>query len=94
MAIDIHLVERTDSEGDNDKRDGIEAVLIAVDDSVDTTDALVQARAATVLAAAGYGIPTGYFNDNTEIASGVTSQALDTAGDYMLFGEYKALSEA
>jgi hypothetical protein len=94
MAIDIHLVARTESEGDNNKRDGIEAVLIAIDDSVDTTAALVRARAATVLSAAGYDLPSDYFDANTEIATGVTSQALDTAGDYMLFGDYKELSEA
>lgn len=94
MAIDIHLVSRADSEGDNNKRNGIEAVLLAVDDSVDTTAALIQARAATVLNAAGYDLPADYFNANLEIASGVTTQALDTAGDYALFGDYKALNDS
>ena len=69
MAIVAHLIERTQVVGDNDERDGVKAVILAIDDVVDTTDALVQARAVTVLNAAGFDFPTGYFNSNTAIAA-------------------------
>ena len=104
MAIDIHLVTRAtmsgtpealvESDGDNDKRNGIEAVLIAIDDSVDTTDALIRTRASTVLNAAGYDLPAAYFTDNVQVAGAVSSQVLDTAGDYALFGDFKELSQS
>jgi hypothetical protein len=94
MAIDIHLVERTITGGENDKRNDIEAVLIAIDDAVDTTGALIQARAATVLNANGMDLPADYFDANTEIATGVTAQALDTAGDHILFTRMLSRVEA
>ena len=87
MAIVAHLVERTQSEGDNDIRDGISAVIVAVDDGVDTTDALVQARAVTQCVAAGLAIPTGYFDTNRAIAA-----VWDAAGDVTIF-KSKTLSE-
>ena len=80
MAIVAHLVERTFSEGDNGVRNGIHSVIVAVDDSVDTTNALVQARAVTVLNADGYDIPTGYFDTNRSVAG-----TFDAAGDRVLF---------
>ena len=68
MAVVAHLVERTHSEGDNDLRDGVASAIIAIDDAVDTTDLLVQARGATILNANGFDLPATYFNDNTSIA--------------------------
>lgn len=79
MAIVAHLVERTACQGDNDIRNGISSVIVAIDDAVDTTDALVQARAVTVLVAAGFDIPTGYFDVNRSVAG-----TFDAAGDVCL----------
>jgi hypothetical protein len=65
MAIVAHVVERLVDPGDF-LVDGIVGVVIAIDDAVDTTDALVQARARTVInAVLGAGkLPVGYFNAN------------------------------
>jgi len=79
MAVVAHLVERTASAGDNDIRNGISSVIVAIDDAVDTTDALIQARAVTVLTAAGLDIPEGYFNTNRSVAG-----TFDAAGDVFL----------
>lgn len=75
MAVVAHLVEKELDPGDQ-VYDGIAAVVLAIDDAVDTTDALIQARAVTVLNAAGYNFPTGYFTKNTAIAA-----TFSTAGD-------------
>lgn len=84
MAIVAHLVERTQNDGDNDLRDGIAAVIVAIDDAVDTTAALIQARAVTVLTAQGYNLPPGYFDTNRGIAA-----TFDAAGDMFLVGGAK-----
>lgn len=81
MAVVAHVVYRTRTEGDNDLRDGIGGVVIAIDDAVDTTAAAVQARAVTVLNAAGFDLPTGYFNAN-RLAS-----AYDAAADVTVFAK-------
>ncbi len=81
MAIVAHLVERTPSAGDNNVRNDIAAVIVAINDAVDTTGAAIQARAVTVLRAAGFDLPTGYFNTNRAIAG-----TFDAAGDFAVFG--------
>lgn len=63
MAIVAHLVERTVEPGDG-SRDGVEAIIVAIDDVVDTTDAAIQARAVTVLNSNGFDLPDGYFDSN------------------------------
>jgi len=80
MAIVAHLVERTFSDGDNDLRDSIRATIVAIDDAVDTTAALIQARAVTVLNAAGFDLPVGYFNTNRSVVA-----TFDAAGDNAVF---------
>lgn len=84
MAIVAHLVERTASAGDNDKRDKIVAAIIAVDDAVDTSDALVRARGVTLLRAAGHDLPDGYFDANRAVAA-----TFDAAGDLAVFSGLK-----
>lgn len=79
MAVVAHLVERPFSEGDNDLRDGIRAMIVAIDDAVDTTAALIQARGVTVAVAQGIDLPVGYFSANTLIST------FDAAGDHAVF---------
>lgn len=79
MAIVVHLVERTENDGDNDVRNDIHAVLVAIDDAVDTTGALIQARAVTVCQANGQDLPTGYFDTNR-----LVSTTLDAADDVVV----------
>ena len=77
MAVVAHLVEKDIDSGDM-VIDGVAAVVIGVDTAVDTTDALIQARAVTVLnALLGSGkFPTGYFTSNRGVAATYV-----TAGD-------------
>lgn len=82
MAIVAHLVERTPSAGDNNVRDGITAAIVAINDAVDTNAAAIQARAVTVLKAAGFQLQPGYFNTNRAIAG-----TFDAAGDFAVFGD-------
>lgn len=75
MAIVAHVVEKTVDPGDQ-VINGICFVVIAIDNAVDTTDALVRARAATVInAALGTTLPSTYFDTN-RLAS-----VYDAAGD-------------
>lgn len=84
MAIVAHLVERTQGDGDNNVRNGIHSVIVAIDDTVDTTAALIQARAVTVCQAAGLDIPSGYFDANRSVAG-----TFDAADDVAIFGPTK-----
>lgn len=70
MAIVAHLVERTVDMGDS-VIDGIEAVIIAINDATETTGALIQAAAVDqVNALMGAGkLPAGYFDTNRAIAA-------------------------
>ena len=68
MAIVAHLVERTVDPGDF-VIGGIEAVVIAIDDTVETTAALIQAAAVdqvNVVMGAGK-LPAGYFDTNRSV---------------------------
>ena len=70
MAIVAHLVQRTVDPGDG-TLDGIENVIIAIDDTVETTAALIQAAAVdqvNVVMGAGK-LPTGYFDTNRAVAT-------------------------
>lgn len=80
MAIVAHLVEKTKADGQNDVRDGIRAVIVAINDGVDTTNALIQARAVTVCQAAGLNIPSGYFDTNRSVEA-----TFDAASDNAIF---------
>lgn len=70
MAIVAHLVERETDPGDR-VIDGIEAVIIAIDDTTETTDALVrQAAVDKINTELGPNkLPDGYFTSNRAIAS-------------------------
>lgn len=70
MAIVAHLVERVVDPGDF-VIDGIEAVVIAIDDTVETTAALIrQAAVDQVNAVLGSGkLPSGYFTTNRAVAT-------------------------
>lgn len=70
MAIVAHLVERNVDPGDS-VIDGIETVIIAIDDTVETTSALIQAAAVdqvNVLQGVNK-LPAGYFDSNRNIAA-------------------------
>ena len=84
MAIVVHLVERTASRGDNNLRDGIRMVLLAIEDTVDTTPALIQARAVTVLRARGADLPPGYFNANRLVTT-----TFNVAGEHAVWNGRK-----
>lgn len=70
MAIVAHLVQRTVDPGDG-TFDGIENVIIAINDATETTDALVREAAVDqVNALMGAGkLPAGYFDTNRAIAA-------------------------
>lgn len=75
MAVVAHYIYKTVDPGDP-VIDGVAAVILAIDNAVDTSDALVKARAVTVLnAKLGNKFPSGYFTDN-RLAS-----TYDAAGD-------------
>lgn len=70
MAIVAHLVQRTVDPGDG-TIDGIENVIIAINDATETTGALIQAAAVdqvNVLQGASK-LPAGYFDTNRAIAA-------------------------
>lgn len=75
MPIVAHYVERLPSAGDNRVRNGIKFCIIAIDDAVDTTPALIQSRAITILTAQGIALSANYFNANRLITT-----AFATAG--------------
>ena len=79
MAIVAHLVERIQEDGQNNIRDSIRAMVVAIDDAVDTTAALIQARGVTIANAQGHDLPTGYFTSNTAMST------FDAAGDHAIF---------
>lgn len=77
MAVVAHRVYKDVDPGDI-VVDGVTEVILAIDNAVDTSDALIRARAVTVLnAALGSGkFPTGYFTGNEGVAA-----TYDAAGD-------------
>lgn len=86
MAVVAHYIERTPSAGDNSVINGIRGVILSIDDAVDTTAALVRARAVTVLNAQGLDIPPGYFNANRRINAGFATagKCIVNAGDKII----------
>ncbi len=80
MAIAVHLVQRTVDPGDG-TRDGIENVIIAINDATETSGALIQAAAVDqVNAVMGADkLPTGYFDTNRLI--GIGTGAWDADND-------------
>lgn len=80
MAIAVHLVERASFDKQNEIHDAVQAVLLAIDDAVDTTSALIKTRAETVMNANGYQLPVGYFD--TERLVGIGTGPWDAADDF------------
>ena len=91
MAIVAHFIWRSMDTG-SQQVDGVTGMVLAIDDAVDTTDALVQARAVTVandtLAndGAALNLPAGYFDNNRAIAT-----VYDAAGDVSLIADKQLL---
>lgn len=79
MAVVGYLVSRSDRGGDQ-KIDSIQAMIVAIDDTVDTSSALIKARGVTVANAAGHDLPDGYFDTATALST------FDAAGDNAIFG--------
>ena len=86
MPVVAHYIERTPSAGDNRVINGIQGVILAIDDAVDTTAALIRARAVTVLNAQGLRLPPGYFNANRLISTGFATagKCVVNAGDKII----------
>lgn len=80
MAIASYLIQRTPRAG-NQTINGLNAMLLAIDDAVDTSTPLILARAATVAQAQGHKIPANYFDSATALT------AFNAAGEYVLLGE-------
>jgi hypothetical protein len=66
MAVVVHYVERTPDASDFTVN-GIRGVILAIENTVDNTAALIQARAVSVLNSHGMDLPAGYFNANRQI---------------------------
>ena len=75
MAIVAHILERVEDPGDM-LIDGIELMIVAIDDAVDTTAALIQARGATILNANNIPVPSDYFTSN-RLVTGTWDAASD-----------------
>lgn len=78
MAIVNHLLIHSVAGGGR-TINNITSMLLAIDDTVDTTAALIRARGVTVANANGQALPPGYFD---------TSRALtvyNAAGEFSLF---------
>lgn len=78
MAIVAHVVWKSVDPGDS-QYNGVVGCVLAIDDAVDTTAALIQARAVTVLNAAGFSLPVGYFDSNR------LATVYDAANDVTVF---------
>jgi hypothetical protein len=75
MAIVVHLLEKEADVGQN-YFDGIRAMVVAIDDIVDTTSALILARGSIILQANGVPVPDDYF-DTERLITGVWDAADD-----------------
>ena len=86
MAAVIYLVRRISPTADNNRRDSVEAVLITVDNAVQTSDDLIRQYTRDALNAAGFNLPEGYFHSTNLIADAVLlGQSYDTPGNYLVF---------
>ncbi|UUV44782.1 hypothetical protein RCRUDOLPH_15 [Rhodobacter phage RcRudolph] len=82
MAIAVYAVTRSPRGGDQLVND-IEGMILAIDDAVDTSAALIRARAVTVANANGQALPPGYF----DVATNIT--AFNVAAECIIFGDVK-----
>lgn len=79
MAIVNHLLIHTEARGANTAINNISAMLLAIDDTVDTTAAAIQARGVTVANAAGIALPPGYFDSSRALT------VYNAAGEFSMF---------
>lgn len=79
MAIVNHLLIHTEARGANTAINGISAMLLAIDDTVDTTAAAIRARGVTVANAAGIALPPGYFDNSRALT------VYNAAGEFSMF---------
>ena len=78
MAIVAHVVWKDIDPGDS-QSDTVVGMVVAINDAVDTTDALVRTRGETVANANGFVLPVGYFNNNR------LATVYDAADDVTIF---------
>jgi len=78
MAVVVHVVWKDVDPGDS-LSDTVVGMVLAIDDAVDTTDALIRTRGETVANANGFALPAGYFNNNR------ISTVYDAADDVTIF---------
>lgn len=83
MAVVAYLLTRS-NRGGNQTVDGIQSMILAIDDAVDTTQAAIRARGVTVANANNIALTPGYFDVSTAIST------FDAAGDRAVFGELKS----
>lgn len=79
MPIVNHLLIHTEARGANTAINGISAMLLSIDNAIDTTAAAIQARGVTVANAAGIALPPGYFNSSRALT------VYNVAGEFSLF---------
>lgn len=79
MAVAVHVLIHTPTLG-TPIINGVTSMILAIDDAVDTTAALIRARGVTVANAAGLALPVGYFDSSRAIT------AYNVAGEYSLYG--------
>lgn len=79
MAIAAYLVSRSPRAGDT-IIDNVHAMIVAIDDAVDTTPTAVRQRGVTVAKAQGFKLPDNYFDTSVALT------AFDAAGDRVIFG--------
>lgn len=79
MAIAVYVLTRSTT-GGSQFINGVEGMVLAIDDAVDTTAALIKARGVTVANANGQALPPNYFDTATNVT------AFNTAAECMIFG--------
>ena len=80
MAIDIYVAYRTPKAGDT-KVNGVQGMVVAIDNLVDTTVALVKARCVTIARAQGHNVFDGYFDTL------VLTTLFNVASECFVFGD-------
>jgi hypothetical protein len=90
MTVSVYLYERSLTSVGGEMFDGIVAMILCVDNAVDTTSTLRKARAVTVCRAAGRHVPLKYFDSEkllNTLPSG--SDLWAAAGDNTVIGRYQ-----
>ena len=80
MATAVHLLEKTVDVGQN-YFDGVRAMIVAIDDSADTTSALILLRGSLLLQANGVPVPDDYF-DTERLVTVTPTGVWDAVDDF------------